>query len=98
MKEYKKINWKLLDSAFWLEVILSYFLPFRISGTSQYQIGFPLPFISVYTAEFRISPFLSMHVNPINLLLNGMILYLAILFFVKMYQKVRYQKSNFPPT
>ena len=89
MKKFcKKMNWKILNLAFWIEIILSYLLPFKVTDNFQYQVGFPIPFISVYAAEFRISPFMSMHFNPIGLLFNGIIVYLLIILCTKGYQKI----------
>lgn len=81
------MNWKILNLAFWIEIILSYLLPFKITNNSQYQVGFPMPFISVNAAGFRISPFMSMHVNPLGLLFNGIIIYLVIIFHTKSISK-----------
>lgn len=87
----KKMNWKILNLAFWIEVVLSYFLPFKVLDDFQYQVGFPIPFISVYAAEFRINPFMSMHLNlnPLGFLFNGIIVYLIISACIKAYQKFR---------
>lgn len=86
-KLMKKINWKILNAAFWIEIILSYLLPFRIKDNSRYQVGFPVAFISVNAAGFGINPFMSMHLNPLGLLFNGIIIYWIILFCIKAYQK-----------
>ncbi|NBJ92369.1 hypothetical protein D5281_07095 [bacterium 1xD42-62] len=92
MKRFcEKMNWKILNLAFWIEMILSYLLPFRITDGSQYQVGFPIPFIFINTTEFHISPFMSMHFNPFGLLFNGIIIYLLIICCIKGYQKL---KSN----
>lgn len=85
----KKINWKILNLAFWIEVVLSYLLPFKVSENFQYQVGFPIPFISVYATEFGINPLMSMHLNPLGLLFNGIIVYLIISACIKAYQKFR---------
>lgn len=74
----KKINWKILNSAFWIELILSYFLPFKVVENFQYKIGFPIPFISVYDTAIGVNPFSSMYLNPVGLLLNAVIIYLII--------------------
>lgn len=44
----KTINWKLLNLSFWLEIGLSYVLPFKTTDNFQYEIGFPIPFLSIY--------------------------------------------------
>jgi len=85
----KKINYRIMNLAFWIEIILSYLLPFRITDNFQYQVGFPISFISVKAAGFGINPFMSMHFNPLGLLFNGIIIYLMIIFCIKIYQKIR---------
>ena len=85
----EKINWSILNFAFWLEIILSYFLPFKITENDQYRVGFPIPFLFVNATGIRTSPFLSMHFNPIGLIVNGMIVYLIIMFIRNIFQKRR---------
>lgn len=90
MKKIGEImNLKILNLAFWIEIIISYLLPFKITESSQYQVGVPIPFIFVNDRGFGISPFMSMHFNPIGLLINGIIIYLLIIFCIKGYQKIR---------
>jgi hypothetical protein len=69
----KKINWKILNFAFWIEVILSYVLPFKVVDNFQYNVGFPIPFISVYDTKISVNPLMSMYFNPLGLFLNGII-------------------------
>lgn len=90
----KKINWKILNLAFWTEIILSYLLPFHITDNSQYQVGFPIPFISLNAARLNISPFMSMHLNPLGLLFNIIVFYVSIIFIKKVYQKIRQDMQN----
>ena len=85
-KYYKKMNWKILNLALWIEIILSYLLPFKITDSSRYQVGFPIPFIFVNATGLSISPFMSMHFNPLGLIFNGIIIYLLIIFCIKGYQ------------
>lgn len=89
----KTINWKIANAAFWLEIILAYLLPFKVTDNFQYQAGFPIPFLSVYAAEPGVSPFMSMHLNPLGLLFNGVILYWLITAGIRVWQKVK----GFPP-
>lgn len=85
----KKINWKIINIAFWFEVILCYVLPFNTTDTFQYQVGFPMPFIFIYNTELGVNPLMSMHLNPLGLFANGMVLYLVITVFVKIYKRIR---------
>lgn len=84
----RKISWKILNIAFWIEVILSYLLPFKVTDNSQYQVGFPIPFITVYTKEPGINPLMSMALNPVALLFDGIIIYLIILVCIKAYHSI----------
>lgn len=84
----KKINLKILNIAFWIEIILSYLLPFKMTDNSQYQVGFPIPFITVHATEPGINPLMSMALNPIGLLFNGIIIYLIILACIKAYHRI----------
>jgi len=83
----KKINWKLINAAFWIEIILSYILPFKVVNDFQYKIGFPIPFFSVYDTKIGINPFMSTSLNPFELLLNCAIIYWIISVAVKAYFK-----------
>lgn len=86
----KKINWKIFNLAFWIEVILSYVLPFKVIDNFQYKVGFPIPFISVYDTAIGVNPLMSMHLNPIGLLFNGVIIYFIILFAIRAYYKIKH--------
>ncbi|MEA4988135.1 MAG: hypothetical protein VB095_08750 [Anaerovorax sp.] len=90
----KKINWKILNSAFWIEIILSYLLPFKVVDNFQYKIGCPITFISVYDTEIGANPLMSMHLNPLGLLLNGVIIYLIISVAVNAYHKFKYNQTK----
>lgn len=85
----KKIHWKLLNAALWIEIILSYFLPFKVTHDFQYQAGIPMAFISVYDTKPGISPFMSMHFNPIGFVLDVAVIYLIIWGLINLYQKKR---------
>lgn len=89
-----RMNWKIINAAFWIEMILSYLLPFQITDGTQYQVGFPVPFIFVDAGEFHTSPFMSMHVNPLGLLLNGGIMYMILICCNKIYQKIRRNRTK----
>ncbi len=85
----KKIHWKIVNAALWIEIVLSYFLPFKVTNDFQYQAGFPMAFISVYDTKPAISPFMSMHFNPIGFVLDVFVIYLVIWGLIKLYQKKR---------
>ena len=88
----KKINWNILNIALWCEVLLAYLLPFNIVNDFEYQVGFPLSFLSVYDTKIGVNPFSSMHVNPIPFILNVFVIYFVILMVIKVYQKLKANK------
>ncbi len=87
-----KINMKILNIALWIEIILAYILPFQVVDGTRHQVGFPIQFITVYNNELGVNAFMSMHVNPLGLVLNMAIIYFAILAFIKVYKKVKMDK------
>ena len=86
----KKIKWKIFNVALWIEVLLSYVLPFKVIDNFEYKIGFPIPFISIYDIEIGINPFISMALNPLGFFLNGFIIYFIMMFIVKLRYKTKY--------
>lgn len=88
----KTINWKLLNLSFWLEIGLSYVLPFKTTDNFQYEIGFPIPFLSIHDTAIGVNPLMSMGLNPLSLLLNGIIIYLILSFSTKIYQKLKHKQ------
>lgn len=89
----EKINWKILNAAFWIEIVLSYLLPFKVTDAFQYQVGFPIPFITLYDAKLNTNLFTSMHLNPISLLVDGIVIYVIISFCIKAYHNFKYSRK-----
>lgn len=88
----KKINWKILNFAVYFELLLSYFLPFKIVNEYECQIGFPFPFLTVYDKPIiHINPYLSMHLNEWTLLLNIVIIYFVTVLIIKLFKKIRHE-------
>jgi hypothetical protein len=85
----KKVNWKIMNIALWLEIILSYVLPFKVVDNFQYKVGIPIPFFTVYNTEINISPFMSTYLNPLSFIADVVIIYLVILLCVNAYQKIK---------
>lgn len=94
----KKIHWKMVNAAFWIEMALSYFLPFEVTNHFQYQVGFPVAFLTVYDTKLGKNPFLSMHVNPLGLLLDVLVIYWIVFACVKAYRGFKHHHiSGFEP-
>lgn len=87
------MNWKIWNAALWIEIALSYFLPFKVSDSFQYQVGFPVSFITVWNTDFGKSPFTSMHMNPFAFLFNVCIFYVLVLACAKVFQN--YTKNRY---
>lgn len=85
----KKINWKIFNYAFWIEIILSCLLPFSVQGNSQYNVGFPILFLTIHKGSVGVNPLMSMQLNPLALLIDGIIIYFMIGFGVKVYSKLK---------
>jgi lipoprotein signal peptidase len=85
----KKIKWRIINIAFWLEIILSYVLPFKVVDNFQYKIGTPIPYFTVYNTGIGISPLMSTHLNPLGFIADVVIIYLVILLCVNIYQKIK---------
>lgn len=85
----KRINWKVLNCAFWIEITLSYVLPFSVHGSSQYRVGFPIPFLTIHSGNIGVNPLMSMHLNPLSLLIDGIIIYFIIGLVVKIYGRLK---------
>lgn len=85
----KKFNWRIVNVAFWIEIVLSYVLPFKVVDNFRYKVGFPLRFITVYDADIGVNPLVSMHLNPVFLLMNVIIIYFIISICAKGYHELR---------
>lgn len=85
----RKINWSLLNLAFWIELVLSYLLPFHVVDNFKYQVGFPVSFLTVYEKALGVNPFASMQLNPLALLFNGIAIYLVLSLATGAYQKLK---------
>lgn len=87
----KKIDLKRLNISAWLVIISTYLLPYRNSDGFETVIGYPIPFISVYDVPIGSTPFNSMYINILALLLNVVIIYIictVITFAGKRYKKL----------
>ena len=66
--------------AFFLEILLSYFMPFSDKG-NQLGIGFPYTYLYIQKqGSLNFSPFFSTALNPLRLILNLFFLYLLLKF------------------
>lgn len=86
----KRIDWKLVNFAVYVEIIISYFLPYKIVDECIYKVGFPIPFLEVYEKPIiHINPFLSMHLNYFSLIANIVIIYYVTALLIKLYKKMK---------
>ncbi len=91
-----KVNWTIVNIAFWVELLLSYFLPFKVVDNFEYKVGYPMHYITVYkgNGSMGISPLTSMALNPLGLLFNVILLYLVIVYIVKIYNLLKQRKNR----
>ena len=69
-----------LSLAFFLEILLSYIIPFSDKG-NQIGIGFPYTYLYIQKqGSLDFSPFFSTGLNPLRLILNLFFLYLLLKF------------------
>lgn len=90
----KKMNWKVLNLAFWLEILFAYLLPFQISDGVGYKVGFPIGFLIVYEGkDLQVNPLMSMHLNPLSLLVNVLFIYGVILCIRHVFQRMKGERE-----
>lgn len=82
-KILNKIDWKIFNISLWIELLLAYILPYKNVDDFEYQVGFPLNFLSVYNSKLGTSPLNSMYVNPFIFLINCFIIYFVLIFLTK---------------
>ena len=76
----RSLNGTTLSQAFFLEILLSYFMPFSDKG-NQLGIGFPYSYLYIQKqGSLDFSPFFSTALNPLRLILNLFFLYLLLKF------------------
>ena len=91
----KKVSFNLFYVAFFIEVVLAYVLPFRITDGVKAVVGFPIPFITIHNAkELGFNPMMSMQLNPLSLLINVLIIYIVIYFIKTAYKKYKSNKKK----
>lgn len=74
----RKINWKIVNLAFWVELLLAYLMPLARENAAG-QAGFPLPFLTVYENHLGPNLFSSVHVSAGALLADVIALYFLLL-------------------
>ncbi len=90
----KKINWKALNFSVYFEILIAYFLPFRIIDEYKYQVGFPFPFLTVYDKPIiHVNPFLTMHLNTFKLAINLVIIYFVTILLLRLFKKIKRRKQ-----
>ena len=70
-----KITVSRLAISFSIVILMTYLLPYRSNDGFETQFGYPIPFISVYDVPIARTPFLSMSVSLLALLLDMAVVY-----------------------
>ena len=90
----KMFRWNIFYLSIIIEVLLSYLLPFRRFDEVRAGVGFPLSFITLRnTSELALNPMMSMHLNPLSLIINISLIYIAIYFVIRAYKKSKEKLS-----
>ena len=83
-----------LSLAFFLEILLSYFMPFSDKG-NQLGIGFPYTYLYIQKqGALHSSPFLSAGMNPLRLILNLFFLCLLIKFLSWSFKELKRKRKE----
>ena len=91
----KKFSLKLFYIAFFIEMIFAYVMPFRMMDGGQAGVGFPLSFITIHdTKQLGFNPMMSMHLNPLMLLVDTIIIMAIIYGVKKLYKKYRKNRND----
>lgn len=86
----KSINWKIINFAFYFELVVMYFLPFKAVDEHQYQVGFPFPFLTIYDRPITsVNLYSSLLLNIVALIVDIVIIYLVTTLLLKMYKKIK---------
>ncbi|WP_124066034.1 hypothetical protein [Clostridium sp. E02] len=89
----KATNWKILNFSFYFEILMSYFLPFKIVDEYKYKIGFPFPIITIYEKPIiHVNPCLSMQLNVLSLIVDLVIISFVTALLIKLYRKIKHIK------
>ena len=92
MKE--RINFKILNQAAWLSLVLTFIIPYELSSSGFKTWGYPVKYFTKY--EFpQDSPTLlsSTSTNLLGLISNILIIYIVINIFILLKERLKKYKS-----
>lgn len=87
--DLKSLNLKTLNLSAWLTVISTYLLPYRHTDGFETSFGYPMPFISVHDVPIGRTPFSSMSVNALALIINVLIVYIILSAITKVWKRLK---------
>lgn len=90
MKYFEPINRRVFNASAWIVIILAYVYPFRTVKNGWIEVGFPIPFLTIYS-NWRTNLLASLSLNPLSLFLNMVMVYLLISVSRRWYE--RWKKS-----
>lgn len=91
----KKINWKLLNIAFYITLIVSYFYPCRLSVNNSIKIGFPFSYFSIYTNIHEgYNLFSSCHVFISGFIIDVLFYFVIISVIAKIFTFIKVRRKN----
>ncbi len=89
----KKLNLKRLNFAAWLTLFVTYLMPYRFTDGFETSYGYPIPFVSIYNSPLRKTPFYSMSVNLLAVIIDVLILYLILSIVMRIWNKLRRKEA-----
>ncbi len=90
----KKMNLTILNIAIWIEIALSYILPFNVVDDEEYLVGFPFEYLTAYNNNLDVNPLRSMHINPLIFLANVAVIYLLLVALQIACRKMKSKKQK----
>lgn len=80
-------NWKIFNSALWIQILCIYLLPFETVDEFQYRLGFPMKCFYIYDSIPNFNLFSSTYLNIGQFFTNVFIIYFIIIYFERIRKK-----------
>lgn len=82
-----KVNVKVLNFSLWISLLTILTFPGSDKKLNAIEYGFPVSFLTSYTQEKWFVT--GVHINILNYFINTFIIYLLLLGFIKVYNKLK---------
>ncbi len=92
MKE--RINFKILNQAAWLSLVLTFIIPYELSPSGFKTWGYPVKYFTIYEFPQDSTTLLfSTSTNLLGLISNILIIYIVINIFILLKERLKKYKS-----